>query len=203
MEDTDLPPFVAAERDALLAEIYEVFPGGSRQGGVSWSESVVIDLYGSPEERAEARAKDRDTRWQDVLDDPNWNPDRGVGGWSFLDAIGFRYYLPAAMVLAVRQGWDVGILFYLNLPEGDLREWKHDKWSMLNLRQRLCVRRFLQYMGIVSAWRKAEDDEYGWFDALRSYWGKISDGAAEEAPASPSSGSSRKRRRSAQDANRF
>ena len=123
MEDQDLPPFVLAERDALLAEIHEAFPGGSRQGGVSWSEADVIDDYGSPDQRAAARARDRDTRWQDLVDDPNWNPSDG-GHWSFLDAIGFRYYLPAAMVLAVRQGYDAGILFHLTLPEGDLRDYK-------------------------------------------------------------------------------
>ena len=182
MDDQELPPFVIAERDALLAEIYDAFPGGSRQGGVSWSESVVIDDYGSPEERAAARAQDRDAKWQDLLDDTSWNPERGVGGWSFLDAIGFRYYLPAAMVISVRQGWDAGILFHLKLPEGDLREWKHDKWSMLSLPQRLCVKRFLQYMGIISAWHVAEDDEYGWIAALKSYWGRIADDGVGDEP---------------------
>lgn len=172
MEDQELPPFVLAECDALLAEIHQVFSSVTRQGGVSWQECVVIDLYGSLEERVTARAQDRDARWQDLLDDPEWRPDMGVGGWSFLDAIGFRYYLPAGMVAAVRQGWDSGIISHLQLPEGDLREWQHDKWSLLNLPQRRCVKRFLQYMGVLMA--ILEDNFENCANvALESYWKKI------------------------------
>lgn len=195
MEDLDLPTFVLAERDALLAEIYEAFPGGSRQGGVSWSEADVIDDYGTAEERAAARAKDRDSRWQDLLDDPNWNPEAG-GRWSFLDAVGFRYYLPAAMVRAVRQGWDSGVLFHLRLPEGDLRGYTQSQWTLLNLPQRLCVKRFLQYMGVVSGCRTEMSEEYGWFAALRSYWGRLpDDGALLSNPADPHEKRAHKRRR--------
>lgn len=173
MVNRDLPPFVVTEREALLAEIYEVFSGVSRQGGVSWSECEVIHLYGSPEDRAIARAKAPDKHWQELLDDPDWDPESGIGGWPFLDAIGFRYYLAAAMVLSVRQGWDSGILFSLSLPEDDLRDYTKSQWALLNLPQRLCVKRFLQYMGIVSAWREAKNDD--WFEAFSSYWGQISD----------------------------
>ena len=82
MENKVLPGFLIAEREALLAEIQAVFDGVDRKGGVSWSESEVLDHYGSPEDCAAARAKDRDRCWQDVLEDPQWNPMPGVGGWS-------------------------------------------------------------------------------------------------------------------------
>lgn len=79
----------------LIAEITVAFDGVSRQDGVSLRESQVIDDYGSNEERAQARAQDTQARWQDV-------PDEDIG-WSdavlnFLDAKGFRYYIPAFIV---------------------------------------------------------------------------------------------------------
>jgi hypothetical protein len=192
VENAELPPFVRAEREALLAEIQEAFPGGSRQGGISWSEAAVLDMYGSPEECAAARSGDRDARWQDLLESPQRRHEPGIGGWSFLDAISFRYYLPAAMVLSIRQGDDVGIRFHLQLPEGELRSWRHDKWSLLNLRQRLCVKRFLQYMAVVDGFRMEEDETYGWTAALTSYWGRVAEDEPETIP--PLSTKSRSRR---------
>lgn len=171
MKDTDLPAFVVAEREALLAEIQEVFPGGSRVGGVSWSEADVIDAYGTEAERAAARAKDRDTKWQDLLEDPTWDPDHGWH-WSFLDAIGCRYYLPAAMVYVVRKEKDAGSALLAHLSYGGFRG---SQWMLLNLPQRLCIKRFLQYMGIVSAWHNAAFEEDEWLVALNSYWGRIPD----------------------------
>jgi hypothetical protein len=85
-----------AEREALIAEIYAAFKDVSREGGVSWSETYVLDFYGTPEERAEARDRDRDWSWTDLVDDPDWQIGQGSGGLTFLDAIGFRYYLPHA-----------------------------------------------------------------------------------------------------------
>jgi hypothetical protein len=84
---------------ALIEEITQAFDGVSRENGVSLSESWVIDDYGSDEERAEARRKDTETRWQDV-------PDEDIGfGYSclnFLDEIGFHYYIPAFVVWFLR-----------------------------------------------------------------------------------------------------
>lgn len=169
---SELPPFVLAERDALLEEIQAAFDGVGRQGGVSWSEAVVLDYYGTAEECAKARAKDQEARWQDLPENPAWDPETGVGGWSFLDAIGFRYYLPAAMVVALRRGWDDAITFHLLLRDDDLREWTQDKWTLLSLRQRLCVKRYLQYLGVVTAILRCGDNEH--FEALDLYWGKLS-----------------------------
>lgn len=102
-------PLDEKDRERLIQRIYAAFRGVTRDGGISWTETGVIDDYGTDEERARARLEDTDRSWEELVDDPRWGPDTGWGGYSFLDAIGFRYYLAPAMVRAVRSGQDTGI----------------------------------------------------------------------------------------------
>lgn len=87
------------EIQQLLKEIEVAFRGVKK--GVSWSESRVIDSYGTSEERGIARAKDKDKSWLDVALDPDWDPEPGTGGWTFLHPHGFRYYMAALMTKAL------------------------------------------------------------------------------------------------------
>lgn len=80
---------------ALIAEVNAAFDGVSREGGVSLHESYVIDDYGSEAQRLEARKLDTEMRWQDV---PDEDIAAGDSCLSFLDEIGFRYYIPAYIV---------------------------------------------------------------------------------------------------------
>jgi len=171
-----------AERDALLAEIYEVFAEVDRQRGISWGEANSIDDYGSPGISAAERGWDRDRKWQDLPDDTNWDPENGWH-WSFLDAIGFRYYLPAAMVFVMRKGRDTDFIFQLTAIKGDYLDYREAQWALLNLPQRLCIKHFMQYMGIVTAYRQAESDPRGWFASI-PYWEKTGDETEGETPPS-------------------
>jgi hypothetical protein len=83
----------------LVEEIAAAFDGVGREGGVSLHEAEEIDCHGTPEKRAEARKLDIDTRWQDVRDE--WI-EQFPSVPFFLDARGFRYYLPAYMIWALR-----------------------------------------------------------------------------------------------------
>jgi hypothetical protein len=160
------PPKADIARELILAEIRDTFRGVTRLGGVSWSESEVIDSHGTSKECAVARASDKDTQWQQVVDDLNWSPDSGVGGFNFLDPIGYRYYLPAAMTCVIF-GRDNGMLPYHLTASGPNDEFRMELWSLLNAEQRRCVRRFLEYMA------RTEEDETDaelWSDALDSYW---------------------------------
>lgn len=155
-------------RDALIAEISDAFRDVSRTGGVSWSQSDVIDSYGDEDEQAEAREKDTDTHWSEVVADEKWSSEPGVGGFSFLDSIGFRYYLPAAMIRSLRSGWDEGIQFHLDNNSAEFRSFNEQKQSLLDHRQRICVARFLLYM-----MRKTESvgcPDADWLKALNSEW---------------------------------
>ena len=176
----EVPAELQAEREALIAEIHAAFEGVTREGGVSWSETDVIDGYGSDEERRIARLRDKDTSWTELVMNEHWNIAVGFGGWSFLDAIGFRYYLPAGMVRNICDGWQSDISFQLTLnkatkPRGfELQEHTKNKWSLLNDRQRRCVTRFIRFMISWEELTAQEDDpEYradDWRTAYDRYW---------------------------------
>lgn len=102
----EVPGEMVEERAALIAEIHAAFEGVMREGGVSWSESEVVDDFGTDEERAAARAEDTDRCWTELAYDADWNIGPASGGWSFLDPIGFQYYLPAAMIRRLVFGAD-------------------------------------------------------------------------------------------------
>ena len=158
---------LAAERDALVAEIEAAFEGVTREGGKSWRDAEVADFYG---DEAFATWIDTDTRWQDLADDPNWYHASGNGGFCFLDPIGFRYFLPAAMIQAIRSSYNEGIQFHLTIASDDRREHHLNKVSLLDNRQMQCVRRFIEYMIAVSEAQEQEFEVDAWREALESYW---------------------------------
>ena len=85
----------------LLRRIADAFDGVERGNGTTWMEGEGMDNHASPEELAAARALDAEGRWQDVP------PDRfemySSPPW-FLNAEGFRYYLPAVMTWSLTEG---------------------------------------------------------------------------------------------------
>ena len=177
-----IPEHLAAERDALENEIREAFKDVTREGGVSWNETKVLDDYGSAEQAKNARASDADRNWMELADS-DWDIGPGFGGFAFLDAIGFRYYLPAAMIRTLHDGeaagrcW--GIEQPLTLQKGkkpsaqEMREYRLAQWSLLDLRQRRAVARFLQFM---VAWNESTEnwiEMEHWQKAYESYWSAI------------------------------
>lgn len=186
MNEKDLNPLKPCA-DALIEEIKRSFNGVSRENGVSWSESDVIDDYGSEEERLAARKRDHDTDWTQLIDDKTWNPGSGLGGYSFLDPIGFRYYLPPAMIRTIRSGTDEGIQFHLIIhrPGEDLRDYGLNQVSLLTADQRRAVARFLRYMIDLDESRARGssppdselylDEATDWRKAFDSHWSQFLD----------------------------
>lgn len=160
------------EKSAILAEIDAAFANVDRKGGVSWSQAEVVDGYGSEEEQAKARAKDKETHWRQLVDDPKWETDLGTGGFSFLDPIGMRYYLPPAMIRCVRLGYDVGIQFQLTIPAkaNSFRDWNINRFRLLNDEQLKCVARFLTYMAEFEHHEQQSSEAEQWQIALDRYW---------------------------------
>ena len=160
-----MPPWLLAERQALIEEILAAFEGISREGGVSWTEAQLLDNFASPEECAAERAADGAT-WQELLADLHWRSDGFE--WCFLDLIGLAYYLPAGMIRTIQAGSDLEVGFILSLPNQD--EYHENRFeelvAPLSLRQALAVKRFLIYMEAISpdygAWRKALENGWGY-----------------------------------------
>jgi len=87
-------------RVALIAEINEAFDGVTREDGITLHEAIALDDYASQEETMAARRLDRETRWQEVPDEEICKCQSAL---SFLDWKGFRYYIPAFMIIGLRQ----------------------------------------------------------------------------------------------------
>ena len=92
--------------DELIAEITTAFDGVAREDGTTLHEAIAIDDWKPREEQLAARQLDTEQRWQDI-------PDEAIvaceSALPFLDAKGFRYYLPAFMVCGLRNwGNDAG-----------------------------------------------------------------------------------------------
>lgn len=172
----NVPTWLAIERDAVVREIEIAFASVGRGGGVSWSEALVIDRYGTTAERAAARSQDRDRHWRDVAADPSWDPSPGLGGFSFLDPIGFRYYLPAAMTVHAKSLGTPSMLPYqLELPseqEDDVnaRPYRLDQFEPLTPPQRSAVARFLRLMHELASLAGGQRHLTPWLQAYRSYW---------------------------------
>jgi hypothetical protein len=157
----------------MLAEIRRAFARVDRVGGVSWNETWVRDGgMHTPEMLAEARASDKDRHWSELLDDERFVPG-GVGGFSFLDAIGFRYYLPVVMSRQVAQPTTPMMHEILTLDKGRTRQYRLDQWALFDAPQRRAIARFLQFM---AKWTEAPPTDvdnawyHPWSDSLKSYW---------------------------------
>ena len=86
----------------LIVEITAAFDGVSREDGITLHQAIAIDDWKTPEEQLAARRLDTEQRWQEVPHDAIVACESAL---SFLDAKGFRYYLPAFMACGLRN-WD-------------------------------------------------------------------------------------------------
>jgi len=88
--------------EQLIQEIDTAFNDVSREGGVTLHQANAISDFKTIPEQDLAGEFDCETRWQDVPDEALASGDAAL---SFLDAKGFRYYLPAFMICALRN-WE-------------------------------------------------------------------------------------------------
>lgn len=170
------------ERDSLVDEIRAAFAGVRREGGVSWRQAEIDDMYGHDDY---VDYVDTDACWEDLVENRDWRPDAGVGGWAFLDATGFRYYLPAGMIRAVDGQADFAYYLRCEDDESEYPDFKLSKWTLLDDRQQRCVARFLRYMDAkerppleviegkpeLAGWRA--DNVTDWKLAYDSYWSQF------------------------------
>jgi hypothetical protein len=130
----------------LLCGIVESFSDVTRQGGRSWSDALALDLMGVPGVSFHTTHREDDTSWLEVAQDAGWIPDAGLGGWAFLDGVGFRYYLAAAMYRAVKTGEGGCLAYQITLPpNGNAKRRFLDRW-ILNERQHHATMRVAEFM---------------------------------------------------------
>lgn len=105
-------------RDEIVQAIRKAFHGVKRGGGISWSMCEAIDDWASSEEIHAAGLRDKESCWEDLIDDREWHAFPGGGGFCFIDDIGFRYYAPVVMIRMlngkVEEGFPGHFVEYLN-----------------------------------------------------------------------------------------
>ncbi len=158
-----VPEPLREEQREVERQICEAFRGVCRDDGMSWTEALVIDEYGSQEDMNAARSAERKhqyQRWENLVDDPTW--DEQVG-FNYLDASGFRYYIAPAMIRCVRRGWTETVDFALeHPPEGFI--------DILDEQQAKAIARFVRFM--IKVQKTTNDDVYGeaWEKAYYFLW---------------------------------
>jgi len=170
-----------AEAESIISDIHRAFLG-VRRGDITLHEAAVIDNYGSPEQRAEARKLDTDGRWERI-------PDAHIEecGWalSHVDPESWRYYIAPCMIWSLRHFRtnnsivsDYTIYIFDPCEESsDLREWSLERYRLLNEAQARCVCRFLRCMSR----NGGHADAPAALEALRRYWGRFCESDGTEA----------------------
>lgn len=160
----------------LIDEITAAFQRVSREGGVSLHQTRAIDDGARDEAMAEAWAKDVDAHWQDV---PESDIEKNDLSMSFLDPIGFRYYLPVYMIWTIKRlagivstnsnNQDVA-LFACGVHESeDLSEWSKSRFEILSEQQSHAIYKFLLFYTEYGDEFSQEDAQ----EAIDKYWMKF------------------------------
>lgn len=159
-------PEFLAEQSALEAMIRAAFRGVTRDGGISWSEAHWHDFPEDFLSREHARANDTEPSWEALVDSTTWKYDESIGGFSFLDPIGFRYYVAPAMLRCMR---DRGGGFFRYSLEIDTTH-RHELIALINRYQAQAIARFLRFMIAI-------DDDESWSRAYRKFWIRVDVGS--------------------------
>jgi hypothetical protein len=133
---------------------------------------VALDHYRPEKELLEARRADADTHWSVLVDDQDWNPFPGIGGFSFINLDGFKYYLPPTMIRFLRgdrSEWYPGHLLR-SIEEFTEQEsqWTHD--------QLVAIAHFIDYMSRYDpdhAHAENDSDWDTWKKAMKRRWHKF------------------------------
>jgi len=160
-----------AERDSIIADIHVAFAGVVRgKHGISWKECEALDNYESNEACEAARRSDPDMAWSDLVEDTDWDPFPGIGGFSFINVQGFRYYLPPTMIRFLRGNnseWFPGHLL------GSISRFVDPHmcpplWSEPQLQS---IARFIAFMARHDAeCRVFPDEPNPWTEAISKHW---------------------------------
>ena len=172
------PQHPCVERTVAL--IYEAFEAVSLGKGTSWPETDLMDGgQGHPDILKAARKEYKVARWQELVDDPGWEMSPGSGGFSFVNALGFRFYIAPAMIRVLRGdlGLDIAILLEVRKMGKKKEKYQLEKFSTLDGPQINAICQFIRCMMLV-------DQDYQWEESYESYWKALdgNDEARRDAP---------------------
>lgn len=125
-------------RQRLLGLIEQAFQGVNLGNGVSLHQTIVLDEYGSQAEQDAARSTDEQHDWRKLIDDPEFARINYYGGFSFYDAAGMRFHLPAYLSVVVKDP-NCETRWNLQSHLADLDVVDDNRFSLLDADQKRCV----------------------------------------------------------------
>lgn len=91
----------------LIAELHREIPDRLLNDGTSIDESVIVDAYGSTDEKQIARQGDETSvhSWKELIGHPKLLPglNSGLGGYNFMNESGKQFYIAAALATLLEQ----------------------------------------------------------------------------------------------------
>ena len=145
-------------RNELINEINEKFRDVSRENGVSYQAALRIDDYEDIDIVTFKYTDENDKSWNEVPDE--YIRD-GYSVLSFLDEIGYRYYIPAYMTWylrnmfidnegdpVIRSNTFEYLIYSLGGVDADSSWLKNNKFSIFNRDQSRSIAKFIMF----SAW---------------------------------------------------
>lgn len=156
-------------RQRIIAEIERAFTDVRRGNGITLHQARALDDYRDEIEQAQARRKDTDARWQDI---PDTRIEKLADTLAFLDPEGFRYYIPAFMIWALRHyetsdsfaGDAAAYIFGVN----PLAEDNMDRFRLFTPRQTAAIAHFLEYFAYCADSNHTDNETAQ--KALDAYW---------------------------------
>lgn len=132
----------------LTKQITEAFADVKLADGISLREAHALDKQALPSRRSQARSKDQLESWQTI---PDKDLETYASDFSFLDAKGVLYYLPAFMLYSLRDrprsppsSLVEGIIYALTPVERE-DAWFVQRFALLNSAQQRAVHSFLNW----------------------------------------------------------
>lgn len=158
----------------IIVAIEEAFAGVPR-GEITIHEAEVIDAYGTEAQRRKARARDTEVDWRDV---PDSSVEACSDALTFLDPVGWRFYLPVYMRFGLRHlrsgrnnAMDHAIYSLNKGEDAAIANHKLQRFRMLNRSQTHAVVRFLSF----AADNDAFCDSVVAKSALASHWSRAAE----------------------------
>lgn len=148
----------------LIESITEAFAGTELGDGVTLHEADLEGAYCNDAVRLAARAKDTESRWQDI---PDWKLERFGAALSFFDVGGWKFYIPAYMIWSVKHWRSTRALTADKVIWGfELSEFQRLRFESLSDEQSTVVLCFLKHLDEYSGEPDAKR-------AIQPYWERL------------------------------
>jgi uncharacterized protein (TIGR02996 family) len=139
---------------ALVTLIEDVFRDVRRDGGTTLHQAAAIDDW---EDVAAAELRDPEVTWQEIPDTKLADANRHA----FLDAKGYRFYLPAYLRFYARatgagEWWSDEACFFFSLRGSD----RTSQYEALDVAQARVVAEFLRVVGELDSWNARDAPIY-------------------------------------------